>query len=131
VIRKGLRLKLTWVTAAIGQVPVRAHNAFRRRVGVDEKTIRRFQEHGPIDSQSNHKAEVRMLAQNSVTQGARAAGFWQVHTGRTSFAKRLSNCQLKLACSNELAANCKLPEIDEEAWLAQPCGKLKVLREAR
>jgi hypothetical protein len=35
------------------------------------------------------------------------------------------NSQLKLACSND----CKLPEFDEEAWLAQACGKLKQLRE--
>jgi len=91
------------------------NNAFRPREVVDEKTISR----SSVKLQGRGAKGLSSVTRLAKTQGTWVAGLF--HTGRMSFANRMSNCQLKLACGNELGCNCKLPEIDEEAWQAQPC----------
>jgi len=71
------RIKLTWVTAALGQAPVRAQNAFRRRADVDEKTISRAWGYRVAVKQLQGRgADAKQRdSPRKETQGAWVAGF--------------------------------------------------------
>jgi hypothetical protein len=114
---------------------VRTHNALQARVGVDEKSDPKAWSYSRVV----HQAEVQILKRRDSpgeeNQGERG---WQGFDKSSYWAdviceKRLSNCQLKLACSNELGCNCKLPEIDDESlagpalWKAEAIGLATVI----